>query len=169
MTLVAFAGPMRADVITGMFDGVATLTPTAEPGVFTQNFTGDGNDTILGAFTPSSQSTIDFSKPPNILVSDGTFLETFTDGTLFGTTSGEGTASGTGTATFTADIVFTGGTGIFAGDTGEASVTGTLTRTNPTTLAVNTSYTGVLVPEPSAWVLLATVFFGFGLRQLRKI
>ena len=105
--------------------------------------------------------------PPNILVSDGTFVETFADGTLEGTTSGTGTANGQGLATFTGDLVFTGGTGIFAGDTGDATVTGTLTRTSPTTVAVNATYTGVLVPEPSAWALLATVVVGFGLRRRR--
>jgi hypothetical protein len=164
--------PVQADLITGTFEGDSTLTPTGTPGVFIQDFTGDGDDTTFGLFTPSSQSTIDFSVPPNILISNGTLLETFTNGTLEGTSSGSGTASGKGTATFTIDFVITGGTGNFAGDTGEATLTGTITQTSPTTESISGSYTGSLtsVPEPSTLVLLTTgLLVGFGLWRRRQV
>jgi hypothetical protein len=160
LVLVAIGGlavPVQAGAISGSFDGVGTLTPTGTPGVFTNNFSGDGDDNTYGPFTPTSQSTIDFSNPPHILVTNGTFTEAFPLGSLFGTSSGSGTGNGKGMATFTADFEFTGGTGIFAGATGGATVTGTITQTSPTTVAISATYTGFLqtVPEPSALALFA--------------
>jgi hypothetical protein len=155
-----FALPVRGGVISGTLSGDSTLTPTGTPGVFVQNFTGDGDDATFGSFTPQSLSTIDFSHPPDILISNGNLTETFTQGTLLGTTSGSGTASGHGTATFSIDVVFTGGTGLFAGATGEATITGTITSTSPTTESITGSYAGSLstaVPEPSTLTLLAPV------------
>jgi hypothetical protein len=164
--VIALMAPsaVRADSVTiaGTFGGDSTLTPTGTPGVFIQNFTGDGTDTTFGAFTPSSQSTIDFSGAPSILISNGTLTETFADGMLEGTSSGSGTASGHGTATFAIDFLITGGTGIFAGDTGEATLTGTITQTSPTTESISGSYTGSLTtaPEPSSQLLLGTGLLG---------
>jgi hypothetical protein len=140
--------PVQAALISGTFDGTSTLTSTATPGVFVQNFTGDGSDTTFGAFTPTSQSTIDLSKPLKITISNVMFTDTFTQGTLIGTGSGSGTASGHGTATFTLDFVITGGTGLFAGATGDVTLTGTITQTGPTTVSItNGSYTGTITPE----------------------
>jgi hypothetical protein len=149
--------PAHAGGISGSFDGVATLTPTGTPGIFTSNFSGDGNDTKFGAFTPTSQSTIDFSNPPNIQITNGTVTLAFSQGNLFGTSSGSGTGNGHGSATFTGDFVFTGGTGLFLGASGEATVTGTIMQTSPTTEAINATYTGSLavVPEPSSLALFA--------------
>ncbi len=106
------------DSLSGTFDGTATLTPTGTPGVFIQNFIGDGNDTILSVpSTLRRMSTVDFRNPPNIIFTNGMLNEMFAGGTLFGTGSGTGTASGQGTATFTINFVITGGTGIFTGTT----------------------------------------------------
>jgi len=162
--------PAQAGVITGTFTGDSTLTPTATPGVFIQNFSGDGIDTTFGAFTPASQSTIDFSHPPAILISNGTQSDTFTNGTLVGTSSGTGTASGLGTATFTINFVITGGTGDFAKFTGEATLTGTITQTSATTESLAGSYTGAIsaAPEPSTLCLLAIGLAGFGFRRRRN-
>ena len=157
--LVALAGliaPAHAGSIMGTFDGDSTLTPTGTPGVYIQNFSGDGMDTTYGAFTPSSTSTIDFSHPPHVKISNSMILETFSNGTLFGTGSGNGTANGKGTATFSVLFVITGGTGIFAGDTGEVTLHGTITQTSPTTEVISDgTYTGQLVPEPGSFALLA--------------
>jgi PEP-CTERM motif len=154
----AFVVPIKAEAISGTFDGTATLTPTQIPGVFVINFTGDGDDNTLGPFTPTGHSTIDFSNPPNIVLSGGSITETFADGTLFGTTSGSGSGNGNGTANFTIDFMITGGTGEFYGDTGEAALTGTITQTSPTTDAIRGTYTGSVAatPEPSTWMLLVT-------------
>jgi PEP-CTERM motif len=167
VALASLAVPLRAGVITGSFDGVSTLTPTDMPGVFTQNFSGDGSDMTFGSFTAASQSLIDFSNPPDILISNAKLSEIFAGGTLLGTGSGSGTASGHGTATITIDYVVTGGTGIFAGAEGEVTVTAMLTQTSATTEAVSASYTGSLttVPEPSTLALLVTGLAGFVLRR----
>jgi hypothetical protein len=154
----------QAGRISGTFDGTSTLTPTGTPGIFTQNFSGDGKDAALGSFTASSVSTVDFSNPPNIVIKNGMISLVFSDGELDGkTSSGTGMGNGQGMATFTADFVITGGTGIFANDIGEAKVTGTITTTGPATEAISASYTGSLttVPEPSTVLLLASGFAGF--------
>ncbi len=144
LTMVGFAVPVRASTVSGTLEGDSTLTPAGTPGVFIQNFTGDGDDTTFGSFTAASTSTVDFSNPPNIIISDGMFTETFAKGKLFGTSSGDGKANGQGTASFTLDFVFTGGTGIFAGATGDATVTGTITSTSATTESITGSYVGTL-------------------------
>jgi hypothetical protein len=148
--------PAQAGSIEGMFDGTATLTPTNTAGVYIQNFMGDGTDTKYGAFGVTSMSTVDFSHPPNIVISNGMLNEAFTGGTLFGTGSGSGLANGHGMATFTIDFVITGGTGMFFGDHGSATIMGDITQTGPLTEAIsNATYTGTLViPEPSSLGLL---------------
>jgi hypothetical protein len=92
VTMAGIAVSVSAGPISGTLSGDATLTPTGAPDVFTQNYTGDGNDTTFGSFTVQSTSTVDFSHPPNVVISDGMFTETFSAGILFGTSSGEGTA-----------------------------------------------------------------------------
>jgi len=156
--MVGLVFPVQGGSISGMLSGDSTLTPTSTPGVYVQNFTGDGDDTTYGSFTPVSQSIIDFSNTPNITISEGMLSLTFAQGTLLGTTSGDGKASGLGTATFSVDFVITGGTGLFAGSTGEATITGTITSTGPTTESIAGSYVGSLslVPEPSSLALLAS-------------
>jgi hypothetical protein len=168
VVLLCLVMPAYADSLSGSFDGVATLTPTGTPGIFIQNFVGDGTDVTFGAFTAMSQSTVDFSSPPNIIITNAMLTEMFAGGTLFGTGSGTGTASGQGTATFTAQFLITGGTGIFEHQTGQATIVGTITQTSPTTEAIEATYTGILgVPEPASVSLL---FLGatMGYRLLKK-
>ena len=98
--------PAEAGLLSGVLDGAATLTPTGTPGVYTQNFVGDGTDTTYGAFTAMSQSTVDFSGPPSIIITNGMLTDIFAGGKLFGTGSGSGMASGRGTATFTIDFSY---------------------------------------------------------------
>jgi hypothetical protein len=148
--------PARAGSLSGTFDGTSTITPTGTPGIYSGMFTGDGDDVTYGSFTPSSTSTIDFSNPPNIVISNVMFSLDFTQGTLNGTGSGSGNGNGHGMATFTLDITITGGTEFFAGATGSITLMGDLTQTSPTTLTVsNGTYLGTFsIPEPSTLTLL---------------
>jgi len=164
--VAVLAAPVRASTvsISGTLSGSATFTPTGSPAIFLENVTGDGDDTAYGSFTHSSQLTVDFSSPSNFTFSDGTFTEVFTNGTLFGTGSGDGTADGLGGTTFTIDFVVTGGTGFFAGDTGQGTETGTGTTTSSTTASAAASYTGTLTttPLPATWLMLLSGFVGLG-------
>jgi hypothetical protein len=169
MVVACMVVPAHADSLSGSFDGLTKLTPTGTPGVFIQNFSGDGSDAKYGPFDVTSQSTVDFTMPPKIVFTNGMLTETFAKGTLFGTGSGSGTANGMGMATFAIDFVITGGTGIFLGDHGDVMITGDITQTSPTTETIsNATYSGTLVtPEPSSFGLLllgATM----GYRFLRK-
>ena len=162
LVLVAIGGavvPARAGSLSGTLEGDAVETATGTPGVYTQNFTGDGDDTTYGAFTVQSMSTVDFSNPPNVTLSNGMITETFTQapylGTLFGTGSGSGTANGNGTADVTIDFVITGGTGYFAGDTGEVTITATIMVTGMNSASLTGTYAGSIVPEPGTFTLLA--------------
>jgi hypothetical protein len=155
VVLGGLAAHARAGSISGTVSGDTTLTPIS-PNVFLQSFSGTGDDTLLGPFTMQSQSTVDLNNPLDIIISNGTCSQTFAEGTLTGTCSGSGTTTGMGTGTFENEIVFTGGTGLFAGATGEMTVTGTEVSTGPTTGAITASYVGTLssVPEPGGLALL---------------
>jgi hypothetical protein len=175
VALIVFSGliaPVRAGSISGTFDGNSTLTPTGSPGKYMQSFSGDGDDTTFGAFTATSQSTIDFSDPPLIVVTTGMITQTFSFGSLSGSGSGSGMGDGKGHATFTADFTITGGTGSFAGAMGDLIITGTITQTSSTTEAIDASYTGTLtgVPVPGTLTLLvpAVAIAGMLLVQRRR-
>ncbi len=166
---IAHVATVHASTISGALTGTSTLTPTATPGVYTQNFTGDGVDVTYGSFTPTGTSTIDFSNPPNITVSSGIFLETFSQGTLFGTDTGSGTASGTGTAALSLVFSITGGTGIFAGATGDIVASVVVTSAGPATESESGTYAGSLslaAPEPGSLILLTSAaMLAFCLRR----
>lgn len=150
--------PVRADSISGTLSGDATLTLTGTPGVYIANFSGEGSDGLLGAFDLQGVSNIDFSNPPAITLSDGTFSLIFGDGTLFGTGSGVGHASGLGTATTSSDLVITGGTGAFAGASGDVLLHQVITTTGPLSESITATYSGTLVvtPEPASLALFAS-------------
>jgi hypothetical protein len=165
LLLATLVIPLHASQLSGNFDGTGTLTPTGTPGIFIQNFTGDGTDTTFGAFTIVGQSTVDFSNPPAFTITNGTITLMFSNGNLFGTNSGEGTGNGTGMGTYNGDFFITGGTGPFEHFTGDLTLTGTITRTSPTTETITGSYTST--PEPSTLALLGIGLLGLRLRFRR--
>ena len=144
------------------------LRPPAHPECTFRTSSGDGTDATYGAFTATSQSTVDFTSPPSIIITNGMLTDVFAGGKFFGTGSGSGTANGHGTATFTVNFIITGGTGIFEHQTGSATIIGTITQTSPTTESIDATYTGNIgTPEPSSFSLL---FLGasMGYRFLTK-
>ena len=154
--LGALAVPVRADTKfdSGTIMSTATLTP-AGIGVFDVSSTGSGIDFLSGHFTTTTTYTITFTSPFTDIFS-GSFVDVFSQGTTFGTFAGIGTLT-----TFTDVTVITGGTGIFAGDTGQFIVIGTSTQTSPTTTSSTSAYTGfVKTPEPRS---LALMLAGIGL------
>jgi len=134
---------------SGTLTGTGTSTPTATPGVFDSSFTGSGVDSVSGPFTGTNMGVITFTSPTTFVTS-GTFVDVFPDGTVFGTFSGSGIETAGGNVNITYVTLITGGTGIFAGDTGKSTVTGTSTATSATTSSFTGSYTGIVTtPEPN--------------------
>lgn len=171
LTLGTLATPARANMISlsGTFSGVATLTPTSMPGIFTEDFTGTGTDVTFGNFTISTSATLAFS-PPTISVSGGNIDLAFTNGALGGTSSGSGSVTGSGSATFTAEFLVNDSSGIFEGLGGEVTETGTLTRTSPFSASVSGAYSGTLAtPEPSPLVLLSPLLIVLWLARSRHL
>jgi PEP-CTERM motif-containing protein len=141
---------------SGTLTGTSTSTATSNPAVFDSSFTGSGVDSVSGPFAAANTGTITFTSLTAFL-SSGTFVDTFSDGTIFGTFSGSGTETGAGATSITFVTLFTGGTGAFTGDTGESTVTGTTTAAG----AFTGAYTGsIAMPEPSS---LAFMLLGTGL------
>ena len=168
VSLALLIVPAQAGLLSGAIDGTATLTPTGTPGIYIQNFVGDGVDATYGAFNATSNSMVDFTSPPNILITNGMLTDVFAGGTFFGTGSGSGTGNGQGSATFTVNFIITGGTGIFEHQTGEVTIRGTLTQTGQGTESVDGTYVGNIgTPEPSS---LSLLFLGasVGYRFLTK-
>jgi PEP-CTERM motif len=164
----ALALPAQADTITssGTVTGISTLTGTANPAVFDSNFIGAGLDTVSGYFIAANAGTTTFTSL-TMFTASGTFTNVFAGGTLFGTFTESGTVTGTNTSTETIHAVITGGTGMFAGDTGQSTNTGTSRVTSPTTALFTGSYTSSImtVPEPSS---LALMLAGIGLLPLMR-
>ena len=164
-TLIAFAVlggsavSARGDsiTITGTVTGDASLTPTGTPGIYVANVTGEGSDSVLGAFDFHGTTDINFSSPPAIAFSHGSFTFVFSEGDLFAAGSGVGVVSGLGTATDSSVLVITGGTGEFERDKGELDLDQTIDVTGPLSESLTGSYSGLLVtPEPCSLALIAS-------------
>jgi len=165
--LVMMAGltlPTRADTtfVSGTLTGNSVNTPTSNPDVFIDSFTGSGVDSLSGAYTTTSTKDLVFTSLTTFDLLSAPFEDVFSGGTVFGTSSGFGFVTPTGATVSVTFNLITGGTGIFAGDTGETTVTGTGMPTGPTTSSFTGDYTGFVrtMPEPSS---LALLLAGIGL------
>ena len=172
MLCLMVPGALRADTIpiSGTISANNLLVLTTPPNIFSGTSTGTGVDATFGAFTFSSAWTTTLTDPTDFLVSNGTFVDAYAGGTLTGSITGSGTVNtSTLVTTFTENLAFTSGTGIFAGDTGLATLsgTGTFALSGPSTA----SYTGTFTtPEPSTLVLLSVsllTLMGMGLYKSR--
>ena len=157
--LGGLVAPARADLISGSLSGLATFTPIS-PVVALDNFSGIGEDSLLGAFTVEEQSVLTFitvTSPAQFILSEGTFSEITPGGTVHGTASGTGAISTDGTLTSILDLAFTIGNGPLI--TEEVTFTGLAAPTGPQTVAISGSYRGSpsAVPEPGSVVLFGTV------------
>lgn len=105
--------------------------------------------------------------PPPGAYYDGQFSWTFADGTLTGTHNGSLSFLAPGQFSVVENLLFTGGTGRFAGASGNLVATGVVSfglfQGSPASFG-DASFTGTLnapgVPEPASWAMLVG---GFGL------
>ena len=122
--LGAVVAPAKADSLDATGTGTAIGAPTADPNVYTVTVIVTGQSALLGNFRVRAHHFTD--------VSTGTFLDgviTFegAHGRLFGTYDGKEFATNSpDTFTIAGTVTFVGGTGRFAGATGEADFSGEL-------------------------------------------
>lgn len=122
--LGAVVAPAKADSLDATGTGTAIGVPTADPNVYTVTVIVAGQSALLGKFRVRAHHFTD--------VSTGTFLDgaiTFegAHGRLFGTYVGtESPTNSQDTFTIAGTVTFVGGTGRFAGATGEADFSGEL-------------------------------------------
>jgi hypothetical protein len=174
-TLVALAGLIihaQAETISisGTTSSTVTTNLTGTPPanmVGTAPLSGTGSGT-LGAFSITANGTLTVFGPDYITLSvtNGTFTDTFSDGTLFGTDTATGTTNGINTNSVVS-FIFTGGTGAFAGDTGTETSTESIVNA---TGADSASFTGTLTttPLPAALPLFAGGLGALGLFGWRR-
>lgn len=167
-TLVALAGFIASvQAATIPFSGtesgtlVEPITLIDSNLVGTAELSGSGSGTFGSyTFTASSDLTIFGPSFTNVSITNGTVTVTYSDGTLLGTTSGTGITNGT-IATDTINVIYTGGTGVFAGDTGTATILETVyVDSNTFTDSISGALT--TTPLPSTWLMLLSGFVGLG-------
>ena len=137
--VAAPATPLRAD-----FTVVASLTPTAAPGVFDVSTAGEGRASHLGRITVSSTEVVDLATSPgSSVVRDGQMVLVAANGDeLHWTYAGSGTTPDElGNSAITGTFEITGGTGRFLDATGSGVLDGTV---NAQTGVVVVSYRGVV-------------------------
>lgn len=136
--------------------GVASPSGRCAPAMTITNENVTDTYSNLGQFVFNMSECI--SAPPPTSTYDGLFDFDFAGGSIFGTTYSVLTETGT-PGLFNIDGVFTvtGGTGDFAGATGELSKRGQLDRRNfPVSAAAMLTFAGsvAVVPEPGTYALM---------------
>jgi hypothetical protein len=122
--LGAVVAPAEAVDLVATGTGTAIGAPTADPNIYTVTVIVEGQSALLGKFRARAHHFTDLST--NTFV-DGVITFEGAQGRLFGTY--EGTESPTGspdTITIAGAVTFLGGTGRFAGATGDATFSGVL-------------------------------------------
>ena len=158
----AFAGTRSNITPGGVMGGrcAPAITVNFGPNAFAASGTSN-----FGNFTYEASHCI--ATPPPGSYYDGLFTWTLADGTLTGTHSGTLSFLAPGQFSVLENLLFTGGTGRYAGATGNVVATGVLSfglfQGTPASFS-EASFTGTLnapgVPEPASWAMLLA---GFGL------
>jgi hypothetical protein len=134
VTFAVAAFSQSASAVTIPISGTFAGTGSGGSGsVFTESFSGLGNDATFGNFTASETGTVHLDNPPNVTVDGGTFSFLFDAGGLM---SGTFTGSGSGGPL---TILFSITGGLLTGDTGNATGTATF---DPISNAISGSYIG---------------------------
>ena len=131
-----------------------TLTPTADPSVFTHTVNGVAQVSLLGNCTVHADVVVRFppssDQPPTL---NGSFAFTTANGatTLKATVEGTGTPdpANPGFLNFHYHVTFAGGSGQFAAARGEADIDGVALFTAPSAGTATWTLKGFVITSPS--------------------
>lgn len=171
-SLPAAAVDIDLDGVIYLTGGVASPSGRCAPAMTITNENVTTTLSNLGQFVFNMSECI--SAPPPTSTYDGLFDFAFASGSLFGTTYSVLTESGT-PGIFNIDGVFTvtGGTGDFAGASGELLKRGLLDRRNfPISATAMLTFAGsiAVVPEPETYALMLAggAWVGLVVRRRRR-
>jgi hypothetical protein len=137
VVVLGLAGPVAAGEqvpLEGSLEGTFTRTPVLGTPFVDIELTGWGQATQLGQFTLDMPHRVDFSKPPP--KGAGAFTLTAANGdTVFGTVSGEATPTDVPGVIYGVEtMIILGGTGRFAGASGQFVMERLIDTVNLTTI-----------------------------------
>jgi len=121
--LGAVGAPAEADTLDATGTGTAIGAPTSDPNIYTVTVIAAGHSPLLGDFRVRAHHFTDLSA---VTFLDGAITFEGAHGRLFGTYVGTELQTEPDTLTISGTVTFLGGTGRFAGATGEADFSGEL-------------------------------------------